>query len=638
MAGDKVLDAVVESIGGKRREGQVEMADAVFEALDTGGHLLVQAGTGTGKSMGYLVPTAMWAAKTGGRAIISTATLALQRQITQEDAPRVIEAVKEKTGVRVSTALLKGWQNYACLKRINQDSQEALFADGDATEMGEQVVRARQWALASETGDRDALVPGVPDVVWRQLSVSKQECDGKECPLFNECFPEKARQAAMEADIVITNHAMLGVQSSGIEVLPQAGAVIIDEAHDLVGRVTNQLTVRIGPADVARIARMMRSMGKLDAEFVRHGDSLTDALKEIDGRIRLVPDTVREPLAAMARALKESCDSEQWAKAFMKDVDDVLATDGTYVIWASEDTLYAAPLDVAGPIANEVFSERAAVLTSATLEVGGSFQPMAYQVGLAFPDQGPWEGIDVGSPFDYPKQGILYVGADLPPPGRDGQGNEVLDRMVELIRASDGGALGLFSSRRGAEAAAEYFRKHLDMPIFCQGEDQLSTLVDQFKADDRACLVGTLSLWQGIDIPGRACRLVLIDRIPFPRPDDPVAQARTEQVGKRGGNGFMQVSATHAAVLLAQASGRLLRSTSDRGVVAVFDSRIITRAYGGYLRSGMPPMWPTSDLALTKMSLERLSQGKIAAAGKPEAETKPKAKVKAKPKAKAKKK
>lgn len=609
MSVTEVLDDVVGTIGGQRREGQVEMAEAVYDALNDGGHLLVQAGTGTGKSMGYLVPAALWSAKTGQKAIISTATLALQRQITQEDAPRVIEAVKKNTGVKVKTALLKGWQNYACLKRVNQDSgQEALFDAAEATDMGKQVIRAREWALNSETGDRDTLVPGVPDQVWRQISVTKQECDGKDCPLINECFPDLARQEAMEADIIITNHAMLGVQSSKVEVLPPAGAVIIDEAHDLVGRVTSQLTIRIGAPDINRIARMMRSSGKLDSEFLRHGDSLLEALKEMDGRIRMVPDQVRESLGAMARTLKESCESEQFAKAFIADVDDLLSEEGKFVVWANEETLYGAPLDVAGPIANEIFSERAAILTSATLEVGGSFDPMAYQVGLAFPDQGPWTGMDVGSPFDYAKQGIMYIASDLPAPGRDGQSTDALDRMVELIRASDGGALCLFSSRRGAEVAAEYFRKHVDLPILCQGEDQLSTLVDEFKNDDRTCLVGTLSLWQGIDIPGRACRLVIIDRIPFPRPDDPVSQARTEQVGKRGGNGFMQVSATHAAVLMAQASGRLLRSTSDRGVVAVFDSRLLTKAYGGYLRAGMPPMWPTKDLELTKKSLQRLAR------------------------------
>ncbi|WP_054953405.1 ATP-dependent DNA helicase [Flaviflexus massiliensis] len=609
MSVTDVLEKVVAGIGGKRRDGQVEMAEAVYTALEDGGHLLVQAGTGTGKSMGYLVPVALWVAKTQRRAIVSTATLALQRQITQEDAPRVVEAVAKETGVRVKTALLKGWQNYACLKRVNQDAgQDALFGEDEATDTGKQVLRAREWALNSETGDRDSLVPGVPDQVWRQISVTKQECDGKDCPLINECFPEKARLEAQEADIVITNHAMLGVQSSKVEVLPPSGAVIIDEAHDLVGRVTSQLTIRIGAADINRIARMMRSSGKLDTEFLRHGDSLLEALTEIEGRIRMIPDPVRESLGAMARTLKESCESEQFAKAFIKDVDDLFSEEGTHVVWASDDGLYGAPLDVAGPIANEIFSDRAAVLTSATLEVGGSFDPMAYQVGLAFPDQGPWTGMDVGSPFDYAKQGIMYIGADLPAPGRDGQSEEALQRMVELIRASDGGALGLFSSRRGAEAAAEYFRKHLDVPIFCQGEDQLSTLVDAFKSDDRACLVGTLSLWQGIDVPGRACRLVIIDRIPFPRPDDPVSQARTEQVGRRGGNGFMQVSATHAAVLMAQASGRLLRSTNDKGVVAVFDSRLLTKAYGGYLRAGMPPMWPTKDLELTKKSLARLAR------------------------------
>ena len=306
----EVLDAVVSEIGGSLREGQVEMAEAVYDALTDGGHLLVQAGTGTGKSMGYLVPAVQWVAKTGGRAIVSTATLALQRQITQEDAPRVIDAVAADTGVRVKTALLKGWQNYACLKRVNQTAGqeslfgEALFGEEQATDMGKHVLRAREWALESENGDRDSLVPGVPDLAWRQISVSKQECDGKDCPLFNECFPEKAREEAMEADIVITNHAMLGVQSSGIEVLPEAGAVIIDEAHDLVGRV-DQPADNQGRCRRYRpgISRMMRSAGKLDTEFSRHGDSLLDALKEAEGRIRIVPDTIRGNRSAPWREL-----------------------------------------------------------------------------------------------------------------------------------------------------------------------------------------------------------------------------------------------------------------------------------------------------------------------------------------------
>jgi ATP-dependent DNA helicase DinG len=221
-------------------------------------------------------------------------------------------------------------------------------------------------------------------------------------------------------------------------------------------------------------------------------------------------------------------------------------------------------------------------------------------------DQHPWQGIDVGSPFDYARQGICYVAARLPAPGRDPATEAQLDEIEALVRAAGGRTLGLFSSRRAAQAAAEAMRQRLDVPVLAQGDDQLPTLVGQFTDDPATCLFGTLSLWQGVDVPGPTCRLVLIDRIPFPRPDDPVSAARSEAVAKAGGNGFMAVAAAHAALLLAQGAGRLIRTADDRGVVAVLDPRLVTARYGTYLARSLPPFWRTTDRDVVLGALARL--------------------------------
>jgi ATP-dependent DNA helicase DinG len=258
-----------------------------------------------------------------------------------------------------------------------------------------------------------------------------------------------------------------------------------------------------------------------------------------------------------------------------------------------------------------VFARSTTVLTSATLTLGGSFDAMATAWGLIGPDENtdrpPWRGLDVGSPFQHAKAGILYVAAHLPPPGRDGTGSaEQLSEITELITAAGGRTLGLFSSMRAARAAAEVMRERLSTPVLCQGDDTTSALVEQFTEELAASLFGTLSLWQGVDVPGPSLSLVLIDRIPFPRPDDPLLGARQRAVAARGGNGFMAVAASHAALLLAQGSGRLLRRVSDRGVVAVLDSRMVTAGYGGFLRASLPPFWQTTNAAQVRGALERL--------------------------------
>jgi ATP-dependent DNA helicase DinG len=291
--------------------------------------------------------------------------------------------------------------------------------------------------------------------------------------------------------------------------------------------------------------------------------------------------------------------------------------------------LSIAPLQVWGPLRDKLLAEKTVVLTSATLKLGGDFEAVATTVGLkpaeriavegpapAEPDgtdaEGPrlepWRGIDVGSPFDYGKQGILYVAAHLPRPGRDGLGPRQVDEIVDLIDAADGRTLGLFSSRRAAEAAAEAVRERLPhLTVLAQGDAQLPELTKQFVEDPHTCLFGTLSLWQGLDLPGETCQLVIIDRIPFPRPDDPLMSARQRAADRMGRNGFMAVSATHAALLMAQGSGRLIRTSTDKGVVAVLDPRLEGTSYARFLQASLPPMWRTTDRAVVLGALKRLA-------------------------------
>ena len=654
-----VLAAAVDRLGAAPRPGQVEMAARVSEALDDQAHLLVQAGTGTGKSLGYLVPVMVHAVDSGERAVVSTATLALQRQVLTKDAPLAADAVEAVTGLRPAVALLKGWQNYVCRHRLQggypdaDDADDALFSAGAATvsgrigeagrrSVGEQVVRLREWAAETTTGDRDDLVPGVSDRAWAQVSVARAECLGASCPLREECFPELARAAAMAADVVVTNHAMLGIAVAGnTGVLPEHRVLVVDEAHELADRVRSQGTASLSAAAVMRVAATARRGASIVVtELESAGQQLQLALADLpDGRLRDgLPAALHEALVVLDGAARQALtDVREAARAARKGADadgaggaalartaltDLVEAVGRMtsdsvrerrdVAWierprvgAEPPRLTLAPVDVAGPVADWLLADRVAVLTSATLALGGSFEPMARALGITLAaDQ--WDGVDVGTPFDYARQGILYTPTHLPRPGR-GISEAALDEVLALTEASGGGMLGLFSSRRAAEEAAEVLRGATGLTVYAQGEDQLPSLVEAFAADEDACLVGTLSLWQGVDVPGRTCRLVVIDRIPFPRPDDPVAQARSEAVAAAGGNGFMSVSATHAALLLAQGAGRLIRRADDRGVVAVLDPRLRTARYGAFLARSMPPLWPTRERGVVLGALARLA-------------------------------
>ncbi|MCG7278338.1 ATP-dependent DNA helicase [Corynebacterium imitans] len=637
----ELLDAAVEALGGARREGQHRMAEAVAKALDSQRHLAVQAGTGTGKSLAYLVPAVRYAQANDTTVVVSTATLALQRQLVQRDLPRLADALEPHLPQRPTFAIQKGRNNYLCLNKLAQDEgEDSLIDDAELSWTGRHVKRVAEWAQETETGDRDDLTPGVPDLAWRQVSVTSNECLGAaRCPHGEECFAELAREKTRDVDIVVTNHALLAIDAlSDTNVLPEHDAVIIDEAHELDQRITSVATNEISARALTLAARRATKIGGDGEELENVKDDLATVLDlEQPGRWERISEPARGAFAALRDALWKTrlsiADSpegesennpEKFAertnlKNHLGDLHDAIVrilgvfdeddpAKHTDVVWLTRserfgDSVAVAPLSVAALLRDNLFGEQTVVLTSATLTVGGNFDAMAAAWGLP---SGSWDSLDAGTPFDPAKSGILYTARHLPAPGRDGLSTETLDEIATLITAAGGRTLGLFSSRRAAEQAAEAMRARLPFDILLQGEDSTGALVTEFSNAENSCLFGTLSLWQGVDVPGSALSLVLIDRIPFPRPDDPLLQARANAADAAGRSGFMEVSATHAALLMAQGVGRLLRSVDDRGVVAVLDNRLVTKRYGAFLRRSLPPFWQTDRLDVVTGALERL--------------------------------
>jgi len=681
---DELLSVAVEKLGGQPRDGQQRMVRAVREALLESTHLAVQAGTGTGKSLAYLIPSIRHAIANDTTVVISTATIALQRQLVDRDLPRLAEALTPVLGRKPTFAILKGRRNYLCLHRLRGPDQvddgDQLFDPFAISALGRQVKRLQEWAESTDTGDRDELVPGVPDSAWRQVSVSARECLGvSRCPVGTDCFAERARHVGPAGLVVVTNHALLAINAlENRPVLPEHDVVIIDEAHELVDRVTGVATAELTGAVVGIAARRC---GKLVDQVIvdrltEAADGLSMVLADaplgrwenelptpVAGALAVVRDgsaACRSGLGSERREDPENATQRKLALALLDEVNETAArllvafveedpSKRYDVVWLGEQgpdgaktrVLRVAPLSVGGLLRERLFGQHTVVLTSATLTLGGSFDALARQWGLpptssaaqsspvqsstkpeperAAPAEPPttdpvpdpqvprWTGLDVGSPFQHERAGILYVAKRLPTPGRDGLAQAYLDEIAELITAAGGGTLGLFSSMRAAKQATEALRPRLAQPILCQGDDSTGLLVRKFAEDDATCLFGTLSLWQGVDVPGRSLRLVLIDRIPFPRPDDPLVSARQRAVDARGGNGFLTVSATHAALLLAQGAGRLLRGMDDRGVVAILDPRLATARYGGFLRASLPPFWPTTDPEVVRAALRRLA-------------------------------
>ena len=658
------LDAAVTAIGGSPRDGQIEMAEAVANALSDRHHLLVQAGTGTGKSLAYLVPALVH----GKKVLVATATLALQRQLVERDLPKIKAALDKELKRDISFAIYKGVGNYICLQKMNnapndpeaQAVLEVSSLEGDAK-------RLRAWAQsAGASGDRDD-APDVDRRVWSANSVSGRECMGAdECPSGSKCFAALAKAKAQTADIVVTNHTLLAIEIvDSHPILPERDAIVLDEAHEFMDRTTQAVTEEITAARVLRAANMARKHmpGKAGDALFKASEKFAKALGEYADDLKADPthagrlDKLPAVLEAPLRAVKEgvaavtaliSADAQiidpnsmaerARVKGALNEISQtaskLLKPGHTHVLWfePTYSTLYLAPLAVSDVLRGNLLTQTPVIATSATLTVGKSFDAIAKNIGFVIGGKNEAEDemdedednlkkkggmdpanlqiLDVGSPFDFANQGMLYLPKDLPEPGRDGPSKEALTELGELIQAAGGRTLALFSSWRGVEAADEHLRNvlaELKLPIITQRRgDSVGPLVDKFAKDEKSILLGTISLWQGIDVPGPACTLVAIDRIPFPRPDEPVLSARAAEADAAGGSGFMQISLPRAALLLAQGTGRLIRSLDDRGVVAILDSRIVNKRYGSILLNSMPPFWRTSDGAVIKEALRRL--------------------------------
>lgn len=616
------LQAVVDSVDGEFREGQQTMAQAVQAGLDSGQHLLVQAGTGTGKSLAYLVPAILHAVQHDAPVVVATATLALQRQLLERDLPAACRALEPIVGRPIRAAVLKGRANYVCLERIHHAGAEGPveglpLIGGSRLEM--QAMAVREWALQTPTGDRDDFADVVDARVWAGVSVTSRECVGESrCTFGEECFAARARLAAMDADIVVTNHALLAIDAiEGVPVLPEHSAVIVDEAHELVDRITTALSTSLGVQQIDRMITRMRPFVEADQleRLEQARQAWVSAIERETGRVAELPESVEEALVLLDAAARLPARSEpdaarQRAQGSVDEVQSAIAllraAGSASVLWVDDaERLHCAPLDVAVALQERLFARTPVIMTSATLTVGRGFTAMIDSLGL----QQDTMAIDVGSPFDFQQQGILYVAADLPPPGRDGVSEAALERLAALIAAAGGRTLALFSSWSGVDRAATHLAEVLDeaMPLLVQARgESTGPLLDAFAKDPRSCLIGTLGLWQGVDVPGPSCVCVVIDRIPFPRPDDPLIAARQERIDAAGGSGFRSVALPRAALLMAQGSGRLIRSTQDRGVVAVLDSRLANANYGAIVRNSMPPLWYSTDTDAVLGALARL--------------------------------
>jgi ATP-dependent DNA helicase DinG len=529
----------------------------------------------------------------------------------------------------------------------------------DVSSLEKDAKRLIAWAKTpGVSGDRDD-APEVDRRVWAANSVSGRECVGADvCAFGSQCFAANAKGKAQTADVVVTNHTLLAIEIMDLHpILPERDCIILDEAHEFMDRATQAVTDELTSGRVLRAAAMARKFmpGKLADAFhkaandfhesmVDYGESVRSELGS-QGRLEEIPQSLESPIRKVREAAQaivqsltaddEIIDTDAMAerarvKGAVNEVSTTAATllklgDGL-VLWYEPtfSTLHLAPLSVSDVLRENMLKQTPVIATSATLTVGNSFNSLAKSIGFIVGedlnaelsegelDPGNVQMLDVGSPFDFANQGVLYMPKHLPEPGRDGPSIEVLTELGELIDAAGGRTLALFSSWRGVEAADAHLRKvlaELPIKIITQKRgDAVGPLVARFAKDETSVLLGTMSLWQGVDVPGNSCILVAIDRIPFPRPDEPVMSARASQADAAGGSGFMQVSLPRAALLLAQGTGRLIRSVDDRGVVAILDSRIVTKRYGSVLLNSMPPLWRTSDKAVVQDSLKRLNE------------------------------
>jgi ATP-dependent DNA helicase DinG len=587
--------------GGEARPGQVEMAEAVAKAIGERRHLVVQAGTGTGKSLGYLVPALL----SGQRVVIATATKALQDQLADKDLP----FLQQHLGIDFEVAVLKGRSNYLCRQKLREvaGGADTLELDDDVGALGREVARLVEFGATSELGDRAELAFEPRPRAWASVSVSGTECPGRtKCPSGEECFAEWARDKAAMADVIVVNtHLYMTHLASGGHVLPEHDVVVFDEAHELEDVAAATLGLEITGGRFRALSRLARPLMDTEsaitaaADVEGAADILEAALTAARGA--RLPASLGDDLSATAALAEErarrlvsalgpaSGDDARKARAvqagghLVGDLSMCRTLGDGDVAWVEgpphAPTLKVAPVDVSETLATKLWPDVTAVLTSATIPLR-----LAERVGLpaATTDQ-----LDVGSPFPYERHALLYCAAHLPDPRRPEFEGAMHDELEWLIQAAGGRTLALFTSWRAMTAAADVLRQRLPWPVLAQNDLPKPALIRAFADDEAACLFATMGFWQGVDVPGRSLSLVVLDRVPFPRPDEPLVQARRDRAGKAA---FRLVDLPRAATLLAQGSGRLIRSSSDRGVVAVLDPRLASAGYRWDLIRALPPM------------------------------------------------
>ncbi|MGQ0618160.1 MAG: ATP-dependent DNA helicase [Acidimicrobiia bacterium] len=618
------LDDVVGALpgGGETRPGQRTMAAAVERAIASGRHLVAQAGTGTGKSLAYLVP----AIESGCKVVVATATRALQDQLVGKDLPFLAAQLERPFDFRA----LKGRSNYLCWQRAREalaDADQLALDVGGAPAVADQVRRLVEWAATSgtETGDRAELPFEPATRAWAAVSVSARECPGaSRCPSGDACFAERVRDAAHAADVIVVNTHLYGAHlASGRVMLPVHDVVVFDEAHQLEEVVADTAGFEISAGSFAHLGRAVAGVlsdPRLLQDLGATGGQLSDALaahygrrvRRADGALAAVLEAGRGRVAAALAALRR-VDSDvgdvaarksravKAATTLADEIDAFGALSDAQVAWvegtAETPRLRVAPIEVTDTLA-PLWDEATVVLTSATI-------PARLNERLGIP-YGKFDVIDVGSPFDFAAHAVLYCAAHLPDPRSAAYEAASHDELAALVDAAGGRTLALFTSWRAMTAAVDALRPRLAFTVLAQGDLPKPALVAAFAADEATCLFATISFWQGVDVPGPTLSLVTIDRLPFPRPDEPRLQARRERARQ---NAFEAVDLPRAAMLLAQGAGRLVRAADDRGVVAVLDPRLARARYRWDLVHALPPMRRTRDRAEAERFLHAVVAG-----------------------------
>ncbi len=619
----KALAAVTGALpAAEDRPGQQQMAQAVASAIETGRHLVVEAGTGTGKTLGYLVP----AITAGKRVVVATATKALQDQLAAKDLP-FLEA---HLGIPFEWAVLKGRSNYVCMQRVREiqgaDKGQLELEDFAATTKVE-INRLVEWSGTTDTGDQASLEWAPSDKAWQAVSVGSDECPGaSKCPMGGICFAEAARARASVADVVVVNMHLYGLHvGSGGMLLPEHDVVVMDEAHQLEDIMSDTVGVQVAggrfttltaalkrvledPLVVGGVAEGSHVVRDALAPFLGQRlprpfpEAVQSMLVDVRGRIEKAQSALRAIKTDVEDAKARVLRGQQLATRLQDSIDLALDNREGFVAFVSGGPDYPrleiAPLEVGNVLNNGIWSQRTAILTSATIPAS-----LGARVGL--PPSG-FDEIDVGSPFDYEHNALLYCALHMPDPRSPAYGPAVHEELAALITAAGGRTLALFTSWKAMDAAAEAVRLKVDVPILTQRDLPKTALVKAFSEDEHSCLFATAGFFQGVDIPGRTLSLVVIDRIPFPRPDDPLLSARREQLGAAA---FGQIDLPRAAMLLAQATGRLIRTANDRGVVAVMDPRLGKANYRWDIVKALPPMKRTRNRADAEAFLREITSG-----------------------------